>query len=245
MAAVLACGDDALLSHWAAADHQGLWQTDRSRIDVTVPGRPRRDRPGLAVHCPRTLTPEDATVVDAIACTSWARTALDLAALARPRTVERILARAESLRVYDQRAIDALLERNPTHHGSATLRSVIAALTEPALTKNDFEEALFLICDDADITRPLVNQWIQLDDGGPALEADFMWPREKLIAEADGYATHGTRTGFESDRDKDVRLALAGWLVVRFTWRQIRDEPALIARRLAALIEQRRVALAA
>lgn len=243
MAAVLACGAGALLSHWAAADHQGLWQSNRGRIDITVPGRARRARPNLTLHCPRNLDPADTTTVDKVACTTWARTALDIAAGSPARVVERLLDRAEDLRIYDGRALAALLQRNPTHRGSARLRSVITALTEPALTKNDFEETLLLICDDADIPRPLVNQWIQLDDGGPALEADFMWPREKLIAEADGYATHGTRTAFESDREKDMRLALAGWLVVRFTWRQIHDAPTLIASRLGTLLANRRVAV--
>lgn len=69
MAAVLACGPGAVLSHRSAADHHGLRPTARARIDVTVPGRIKRRVGGVDVHCSTTLVAADVTVVDGIPCT--------------------------------------------------------------------------------------------------------------------------------------------------------------------------------
>ncbi|MEA2367772.1 MAG: hypothetical protein QOH38_490 [Thermoleophilaceae bacterium] len=240
MAAVLAYAERTVLSHWSAADHLGLYWSARSVIDVMTPHRSGRSRPGLLVHRPRTLAPGDATTADGIPCTTWARTALDLAAAAQPRVIERVIERAESLRIYDERALDALLERNPMHRGARTLRSVVDRLGDPVATKNALEEAFFRLCDNARIPRPLVNQWIHLDDGGNPVEADFMWPEHGVIVEVDGWATHGTRAAFERDREKDVRLELADWTVVRFTWREVTRNPARVARRVAGLLSRRR-----
>jgi very-short-patch-repair endonuclease len=72
-----------------------------------------------------------------------------------------------------------------------------------------------------------VNGWI--DARGGALEVDFVWRAERLIVETDGHRTHGSRSAFERDRRRDQRLALAGWRVVRFTWRQTANDPLGVA----------------
>ena len=56
-------------------------------------------------------------------------------------------------------------------------------------------------------------------------EADFLWREHRLVVETDGYAFHSSRRAFERDRRKDQELQAAGYRVVRFTWRQIADEP--------------------
>jgi very-short-patch-repair endonuclease len=78
------------------------------------------------------------------------------------------------------------------------------------------------------VPRPEVNVWLILDDGH-AVKADFLWRGERLVVETDGRASHGTRQAFEDDRLRDQRLAVAGYRVVRFTWRQVLDEPARVA----------------
>ena len=95
MAAVLACGDGAVLSHQAAAAHLNLRPSERASIDVTAPGRTGKTRKGIQVHGARTLTPADTTVVDAIPCSTWARTLLDLAEVIGRRGVEKACDRAE------------------------------------------------------------------------------------------------------------------------------------------------------
>jgi very-short-patch-repair endonuclease len=74
-----------------------------------------------------------------------------------------------------------------------------------------------------------------VDDGEPAIRADFLWRRQRLIIETDGHATH---QAFERDRRRDQRLAVAGYRVVRFTWRQISHEPTRVASALRRLLAQ-------
>lgn len=83
---------------------------------------------------------------------------------------------------------------------------------------------------------PEVNAWIALEPTG--YEPDFLWRRERLVAESDGRQTHLTRRAFEGDRRRDQRLMLAGWRVVRFTWDQVFDEPAVVAATLRGLLTQ-------
>jgi very-short-patch-repair endonuclease len=73
-------------------------------------------------------------------------------------------------------------------------------------------------------------------------EVDFLWPAERVIVETDGWATHGTRRAFEDDRAKDATLQAAGYLVIRFTWAQIQDEPLKVAARLAQVLARCSVA---
>jgi predicted transcriptional regulator of viral defense system len=111
LAAVLACGPDAALSHRECAAHRGLRQSNRSRVDVTAPGRRGRGRRGIEVHSGATLRACDIEKVDGIPCTTLARTLLDLADVVSPREVERACEQADRLQVFDLRALNEQLAR--------------------------------------------------------------------------------------------------------------------------------------
>ena len=113
MAAVLACGSGAVLSHRSAAALLELRDWGGTKIDVTVPRRSRRKHDGVAVHCSTTLTDKDITVVDNIPCTTVARTLLDLAEVVTRRQLERSFDQAEIAEVFDLGAIQDQLARNP------------------------------------------------------------------------------------------------------------------------------------
>jgi hypothetical protein len=236
MAAVLACGPDALLSHRSAAALWGLRESARTNIDVTSPRRAGRSRDGLDVHRADTLLPQDATNVDGIPCTTVARTLLDLAEVVNRRQVERACDQADLERLLDATALDAVLTRAHGRRGSPVLRSI---LDEHAIgqtvTRSEMEERFLTLCDRAGLPRPEVNVWIALPHGGHA-QADFLWREHRLIVETDGRAAHGTRRAFEHDRRRDQRLVLAGWRVIRVTWRQLTREPEELARILQALL---------
>ena len=70
-------------------------------------------------------------------------------------------------------------------------------------------------------------------------EVDFLWPEQRVVVELDGWEGHGHRLAFERDRARDAALQAAGYLVLRFTWRQLRDEPQLVARRIAEALGRR------
>jgi hypothetical protein len=232
MAAVLACGEGAVLSHRPAARLLGLRQ-GAGRMDVTVPGR-RVRVDGIDAHRTRWLDPNGVGEEDGIPCTFAARTIYDLAnEEADPRRTERDIDRAEQLRIFDLTAIQRVLAHTLGSRGARIVRGALG--TPSALTRNDLEERFFAICTLAGLPRPQVNMPIVLGDG-LHVEADFAWPDLRLIVETDGWATHGTRRAFVNDRRRDRRLALAGWRVLRFTWYEIEHEPEKVAAELGLLL---------
>lgn len=231
MAATLACGEGAVLSHVAAAALWGLRPSSTLRIDVTVPTRAgRRRRSGIVVHRSSALADDEATDHRGIPVTSVARTLLDVAAGLQPYALSRTVERSEILELFDLAAIDRTLVLHPTHPGARKLTRAVEAFRDDEVTRSDLEAAFLALCDAHDLPRPLVNRIVRQE------EVDFLWPDRRLIAETDGRGTHLTRAAFESDRAKDAKLTVAGYRVVRFTYRQIRHEPRSVATTLAALL---------
>jgi very-short-patch-repair endonuclease/predicted transcriptional regulator of viral defense system len=235
LAAVLACGSKAVLSHRSAAALWGLRSDNRARTDVSVPSRSARSRPGIDVHPSVTLTPADCTIRDGIPCTTLARTLLDLAEVDSPRGVERAIEQAEVLRLFDLRAVEEVLARANGRRGAAVLTAVLARLEEPALTDSELEERFLTLCRAASLPSPEVNEWLVIDDE-PAIKADFLWREKRLVVETDGWESHGTRQAFERDRRRDERLKLAGYEPLRFTRRRIIREPSGVMRTVAELL---------
>jgi hypothetical protein len=230
LAAVLACGEGAVLSHVSAAAHWGLLHTAATKTDVTAPAT-RRAHSGIRLHLSRSLIARDTTTHEQIPITTIARTLLDLAATQPEARLERALAQAHHLRIYDHAAITDVLARANGHRGTSALARA-AAREDPKLTASDWEDRMLAIIRDAKLPEPLVNHPLDAPDYG-RLRPDFYWPAHDLIVETDGWETHGTRPAFERDRAKDAALTAAGLRVVRFTWRA---EDATIRRRLERLL---------
>jgi hypothetical protein len=229
LAAVLACGPGAVLSHRSAAAHLGLLATSQARIDVTAP-RSRQGAPGIRLHSSRSLDARDTTNHQGIPTTTIARTLLDLAATARADELERALAQAMHLQVYDQRAIDDVIARSNGHRATNVLKA--ATKQEPQITRSMWEVRMLGIVRGAGLPEPRCNEPLHAPDHG-ACKPDFYWPAHDLIVETDGWEAHRTPAAFRSDRAKDAALTAAGYRVVRFTW-DVHD--ATIVRRLRALL---------
>jgi very-short-patch-repair endonuclease len=177
-------------------------------------------------------------VVAGIPVTTVPRTIFDLAAVASRREVERALHEMETLRLTDSLSIQDLLKRYPGRRGSAILRVLLKDVTPTAgSTKNDFEELFVSLLDSHDLPRPRFNADVAV--AGRFFSVDCLWPNERLIVELDGRAVHGTRQAFEADRERDRRLMIDGWRVMRVTWRQLRDQEAAIADDLRAALRHR------
>jgi hypothetical protein len=240
MAAVLACGPGAVLSHRAAATLHGLLDSNPVKIDVTVPGRVRRRHPGIALHTSTNLTPEDVTTVDNIPCTSIARTLFDLAEAVPRRRSERALDQAEILEVYDATALDDQIARNPTRPAAAILTAILETHhAGDTVTWNDLEEEFYAICRSAGVPKPQVNQFLDLGDGEPAIRPDFMWREPLLVVEVDGHQTHKTRRAFEQDRRKDQRLTLAAIPHFRTTHKQMKYRRGDVEQLLVSMLRPR------
>jgi hypothetical protein len=213
LAAVLACGPGAVLSHRSAAAHWNLLATSATRVDVTA-ARGRHGAPGIRLHRSRSLDAQDTTAHQTIPTTTVARTMLDLAAIVPAHRLERALAQAERLRLYDDAALTQIIERANGHRGRQALQEAVAQ--DPAFTRSDLEARLLALTRAHGLPPPLVNHILAAPDHA-RLEVDFCWPTHQLIVETDTYATHGTRHAFEHDRRKDAALAAAGYTVIRFT----------------------------
>jgi very-short-patch-repair endonuclease len=236
MAAVLACGAGAALSHRSAAALQGLLAVG-SRLEVSSPGRSGRSRPGIEVHSGATLAPSDVAVVDGIRCTTVPRTLLDLAEVVPPAVLARACEQAELLRLLDARAAEDILRRGRGRAGARALRAALAAWRpHTALTRRELERRFLELCRSARLAPPSVNTWVP----ECALEVDFLWRAQRLVVETDSHRFHGTRPAFERDRRRDQRLLVAGFAVARFTWRQVVDEPLETAATLRSLLRASR-----
>ena len=226
MAAVLACGPGAVLSHRSAAALLELRDWGGTKIDVTVPRRSRRKHEGVKVHCSTTLTDHDVTVVNNIPCTTVARTLLDLAEAVTGRQLERSFDQAEILQVLDLTAIEDELARHPTRPGAKAVRNVLEThYIGRTPTWNENEEALLAITRPLGIPDPECNAFVILDDGGPAIRADFVWRDRRVAIEADSRKWHTSRQRLEQDRVRDQRLIAAGWTIIRTTWKQMTRRP--------------------
>ena len=237
MAAVLACGPGAVLSHRNAAALHGLRPTARAKIDVTVPGRSCRSRTGIDVHRSISLTEADVTIVNGIPCTTVARTLFDLSEVVNRRSLERAFDESESLQVFDLRAIEDQLERNPTRPAARHVRAVLDEhYVGSTLTRSALEEAFLALCRRLGLPKPDVNTWIDLHDGLPMIWADFVWREQRVIVETDGEKFHGTQQARERDPHRDQRATVAGWRPIRTTWRQVMWRPPELEPALVALV---------
>lgn len=237
MAAVLASGAGAVLSHGSAAALWGLRPGGLTPLEISTP-RQRRSRRGVTVHRSCRLSVGEVTRKANIPVTRPARTLLDLAETLNRRELERALDEAERLGLCTEAQLCAAVERHRGRPGAAILSAVLEEHDlGSSATSNEFEELFFNLSEENGFPRPECN--VRL---GP-YKPDFLWRAHRVIVEADGHATHRTRRAFESDRARDVELGEVGWRVLRFTWRQLTQRPDWVAEKvLNALSRTRRPA---
>jgi putative AbiEi antitoxin of type IV toxin-antitoxin system/uncharacterized protein DUF559 len=233
MAAVLAIGPDAVLSHRSAAALWGIRMTARTRIEVTAP-RGVRSRQGIQVHEAR-LADDEMTVERAIPVTTPARTLLDVAAVIPPSRLERAINEAEVLRLADATSLATLAARHPHRPGVPALRRLLdAGGIGTAITRSELEDRFLAFLDRAGLPRPQLNVRLELPGGW--IEADCVWRAQRVVVELDGYASHGTRAAFDRDRARDRMLQAAGWRAVRVTWRHLHDDAAALESEFGTLL---------
>jgi very-short-patch-repair endonuclease len=236
MAAVLAGGPRAVLSHRSAGALWGILRDGSARTDVSVP-RSGGKHPGLRVHRPRSLSPGETTTRHRIPTTTPARTILDLAALLNQDQLERLLDQAEIEAVTDHPALRAIAAAHPGHQGAAKLTRTLDHHEAGAIrTRSDLERLFLTICRDHGLPTPLVNQYVDDD------QVDFLFPAQRLIVEADSWTYHRTRRRFERDRRRDVAHTLAGYRTLRFTDRDLEDAPTTVANALGTALSEQQAA---
>lgn len=226
LAAVLAHGEGALLSHLSAAALWRLIDGPTHRVDVTSErGRPGRS--GIRLHRSDTH-PLDRTVRHRIPVTSVAQTLLDIAE-SSPRRLRRAYEEADRAGLLRPGALEQTCERNQGRRGLAVIRKV---MTEEHLgaTRSPLEDLFGALCRKHGLPLPAVNARLL------GLEVDALWKEQRLVVELDGFAYHGHRAAFERDRARDAALQAAGYRVVRFTHRRLEQESAAVAAQLQTLL---------
>jgi predicted transcriptional regulator of viral defense system len=232
MAAVLVA-EDAVLSHRSAAALWGIRPTARRDVEITVP-RALRPRPRLEIHQAR-LQRDEITTCAGIPVTTPTRTLFDLASVLAPHRLERAATEAEIRRLTSPTSLKDLVARYPRRAGNTAIRKLLEARTIGRnLTRHHLELRFLGFLDTAGLPRPQINEVV--DVWPKPREVDCLWREQRLVAELDGFATHGTRSAFEEDRARDRALQVAGYRVVRITWRQLHDEHLALAAELRSLL---------
>ncbi|MGZ4269975.1 MAG: DUF559 domain-containing protein [Solirubrobacteraceae bacterium] len=213
MAAVLACGPGAVLSHRSALDLHGVRPMSRSRHEVMrVGGSTIRT---VEVHRTRSLPPEDVCEIRGISVTTLARALCDCTPLLSEQALVRCIHEAEILRVLDVAAI-----RDPPKR----LASLIAGYSpQPA---NEGLETLFAAILPDDLPRHEFNAYVG------TIEVDVLFPAQRVVVELDDVRTHRTARAFQRDRERDAALAAQGYVVLRITYERLTRDPAGVIRDL-------------
>jgi hypothetical protein len=232
LAAVLASGPKALLSHNSAAWLWGISRYGPAPLHVTSP-LPRKPRPPIRLHHSRILTEADRALEENIPVTALPRTMLDCAGESRFSRLQRMLERGEELKLFDLAPIEELLERSRGHAGWGRLRQAIALYAPVPFTRSVFERLFFEAVLEAGLPRPATN----FVEAG--FELDVYWPEQRFAVELDTYATHGTNAAFERDHLRDEDLLLAGVELTRVTDVRFHREPRTVLERVAMLLRRR------
>jgi very-short-patch-repair endonuclease len=235
MAAVLASGPEAVLSHRSAAVLWGLRGYSGGVIHVTVP---RKSTSTKRIRRHLSQVPEDERVVEeGIPVTSVPRTIFDVAATEGVDTVGSMLREAEYRNLWDRLSLWDLLERYRGRRGSRKVRVALERLKEePAgRTRSPLEERFGPFLRRHRLPLPRYNDWIQA--GNRRYQVDCHWPGTNQIVELDGWDGHKGRVAFREDKFRDRRLTAVGYSVTHITWNQLDDEAQAIAADLRAILQ--------
>lgn len=226
-AAVEACGPGAVLSHRSAAELWELLPPHKGHIEVTVVAHNAGDRPDIRRHRVRELDSRDIRTRHGIRVTSPARTVLDNA---RHPLLEELIATGLDSGLVTERQIEASIDRSPTRRGVRRVRGVLSQRGGARLTRSWGERRLLSLIREAGLPVPQTNRLLL------GFKVDALWPGLKLVVEVDGYEFHGDRGSFEDDRARDATLVAHGYTVLRFTARQLHDQPLVVLGQLSAAL---------
>jgi very-short-patch-repair endonuclease len=235
LAAVLATGREAALSHWSAAALWLIRPNSRKRVDVTVPHRSRST--GWIYRHISAVPPDERTEKAWIPVTTVPRTIVDLAATESSNVVESLLRESEYRQLYDRLSLWDLVKRYPGRRGIHRVRAALERLEgDRGHRRSPLEERFASFLRHHHLPMPRFNAWITVGD--KSFRADCHWPGTRQIVELDGWQAHGTRSAFREDRMRDRILRVAGYSATRITWGQLDDEPEAVAADLRALLRR-------
>ncbi len=252
LAATIACGDGAVISHLTAAALLGLTDRPPAVVDVIAKGSSGRGIDGIRRHRVPPPLGDEIGHCKGIPCTSPSRTIIDLSGVLGKRSLRRIVERAAVLRLLEVHAIERQLAAK-RRRGAPVLRQILqpwdatdsgeAGMRRPSTTRqptgtprlrSELEARLLALIKASDLPTPTCNH--RIGAGDTIVEVDFFWPERRVVVEADGHTFHDNPVAFERDRKRDRELQLGGYRVVRFTHRQIEKEPDAVISAISGLL---------
>ncbi len=231
MAAVIASGPFAALSHFSAGGHWTVFRDGLVRAHVVTEGPALRGQEGITTHRMRNIAPDDIVLRDGIPVTSLSLTMLHLTGMLSRRSAERVVIRAARLPEFDIEQVSALLDRSNGRRGVRPLRQIIQRdITAEMHALSELELRFLELCRDYGIERPECNQDVA------ALKVDAVWDRRRALVELDGYQFHRLPRDLRRDNERSRRLVLAGYRILRYAWHDVVGQPTEVAREVKKLL---------
>ncbi len=228
-----------MVSHGSAAELLGLWDKRAVPVDVIAPKQAGRKIQDIRWHNVRRPGPDEVETRDGIPCTTVSRTLVDMAGRTGYTSLRRLVEQAAVLRQLEVRGVDRVLARG-RRRGAPNLRAILeiwrTADERKPLLRSPLEAKLLPVLLESGVPGPECNVKLRIDDGKP-VEVDMLWRAQRLVIEADGEETHGTRGAFQSDRKRAQRLVAAGYRVAGVTWSQAEDETSAVVARITRMLD--------
>ena len=231
----------AVVSHESAARIHGFQPIEELIASVTVSHRGSNRFPGVIVHQSTDLLPEHVEWKGTLELTTPTRTLIDLAQVLKPARLERVVDNALAESKVDIEVLVVMFE-SLARKGKRGIRALREILLQreggPQISPTHLEDLVLGLIDRAGLPKPIREfkaPWLKPIDG----RVDFAYPDEKLIIEADSRRWHTLFDAFEVDRRRDNAAQLAGWMVLRFTWRMLVDEPSMVVSSIRAALDAR------
>jgi very-short-patch-repair endonuclease len=235
-AALIACGEHAFLSHRTSAAVWGLLRAPPIEVEVSVVGRRCSSRKGIRVHEIRAIDRREEKRHEGLWVSTPARAVLELAATGTTDELTRAIDEGLAHRLFTPNELRAVLARNRPCRGAARLDAILGDETATALSRSRNEKRLLRGLRDARLPIPETNVKFG------RFEADFLWRRERLVVEVDGYPFHRGPAAFNRDHEKDLVLRGAGLDVLRFTGDHVEKQLTMVLARIAGELARRAVA---
>jgi very-short-patch-repair endonuclease len=236
IAAVMACGRGAVLSHLDAAALWGIYDACGEEIHVTTTTRSAREISGIRAHRARRFDAADVTVKDGIPVTTVARTIIELTDVLASDRVLRAIREAEYLKLLDLDTLIAAVQRAHGRHRLSVLKAALARHRPGQIVRRELEHRFLELVHEVGLPEPQTN--VKIRTRRREYEVDCLWRDQGVAVELDGRAAHARETAFESDRTRDAALTAIGLRPLRFTWHRVTGEGAEVIAELEAVLGQ-------
>lgn len=239
LAATLKAGSGSAASHRAAVALHGLRNYGCTMVEITRPAPTYFPIPGAILHRYRDLGSRDIVSIGAVPATSPIRTLVDLGAVCRPYLVARCLEEWTARRLVTiPKVLDAIARHDrPGRPGVQALRRVLDERVLGDLEPDSVDEGLLgTVLKKGGLPMPDLHHVTVLENG-LIYELDWSYPEQHIAFELDGYGVHLiSLEAFEGDRDRQNELLIAGWQILQFTSRSVRQTPARVVSQVRRLL---------